>query len=133
MTTPVRRLHLAPPYEGLKYWFTLPADAHTLDGFRRWAVPDDYPETGRVSYIAGGIFVDMSPGRIGSHGGVKTAIVMVLHGLVRRARTGTVNVGDVLVSSGPGSLSSQPDAVYVSYGSIQTGRVRMTPTADGED
>src|SRR5438067_1392537 len=61
MTTPVRRLHLAPPYEGLKYWFTLPADAHTLDGFRRWAVPDDYPETGRVSYIAGEIFVDMSP------------------------------------------------------------------------
>jgi len=34
---------------------------HNLAEFRRWALSEDFPERGRIDYIAGKIEVDMSP------------------------------------------------------------------------
>jgi Uma2 family endonuclease len=133
MNMPLQKSFAAKPVEDEKRWFTLPADAFTLEGFRRWALSDDYPESGRVAYIGGKIFVDMNPARINSHGAVKSVICGVLFGIISRGRMGDLYIDDALVSSVPGDVSNLPDAVFVSYKCIRSGRVRLTPSADGED
>lgn len=36
----------------------IPADAHTFEGFERWLYSDDFPETGRIDFLGGEIYVD---------------------------------------------------------------------------
>jgi hypothetical protein len=50
----------------------------TLDEFRQWTYSDDFPETGRITFLGKEIFIDMSAERINSHGSVKTEISTVL-------------------------------------------------------
>ena len=38
----------------------IPAEAHTLAGFRSWVLSDDVPEKLKVSYLKGKVTVDMS-------------------------------------------------------------------------
>ena len=35
--------------------FRIPADALTFEGFRRWAQSPEFPDTGRIDYLAGDI------------------------------------------------------------------------------
>jgi hypothetical protein len=53
----------------------IPGDLATLAAFRRWAVSDEFPQTGRIDWIASHIEVDMSPEDIFTHGTLKTALV----------------------------------------------------------
>ncbi len=39
----------------------VPLTIHTLDDFRRWALSDEFPETGRIDFIDGNIEVTTSP------------------------------------------------------------------------
>ncbi|MBW3596659.1 MAG: hypothetical protein KY475_05225 [Planctomycetes bacterium] len=32
---------------------TVPETARTLEGFRQWASSEDFPESGKISYLAG--------------------------------------------------------------------------------
>lgn len=45
----------------------IPETAWTLDGFRQWAVSDDFPQRGCISFIGGEIIVDMSPEELSTH------------------------------------------------------------------
>lgn len=48
-----------------------------LESFRRWADADDFPETGRIWFLQGEVWVDMSKEQIFTHVGVKTEIAAV--------------------------------------------------------
>jgi len=37
---------------------SIPASANTLAGFREWALSDDFPERGKITYVAGGLIVE---------------------------------------------------------------------------
>jgi len=39
----------------------IPMDVRTLADFRRWALSEHFPQTGRIDFVAGSIEVDMSP------------------------------------------------------------------------
>ena len=63
----------------LEETFCIPATAtRDLEGFRRWARSDRFPERGRIDYLAGDLEVDMSPEDLYTHGTVKTEIATVL-------------------------------------------------------
>ncbi len=47
---------------------------NSLADFRQWLRADDFPERGRIDYIAGQIEVDMSPEDLYTHGSLKTEI-----------------------------------------------------------
>ena len=38
----------------------IPAVAFTLEGFRKWAHSSEFPETGKISFVAGNIEVDIA-------------------------------------------------------------------------
>jgi len=52
----------------------IPADAHTFEGFLRWLGSDDFPESGRIDFLAGEIEAEMSPEDLQTHGVLKVEI-----------------------------------------------------------
>lgn len=104
----------------------------SLAEFRTWALSDDFPERGRIDYIGGRIKVDTSPENLFFHGSIKTEIVRVLANIVQSAGGGYLFSDRTRVSSPDADLSAEPDVVYVSAESIDSGRVRLVPSAGGE-
>lgn len=107
----------------------IPADALSFEGFRRWAHSSEFPETGRIDYLAGEVEVDMSPEDLHTHGIVKVAIAAGLHALVAEREIGEVFSDRTLITSPLAELSAEPDVVAVLWESLQEGRVRYLPAA----
>jgi Uma2 family endonuclease len=104
----------------------------SLAEFRAWAMSDDFPERGRIDYIAGRIEVDMSPENLFFHGSVKTEVIRVLANIVQATGNGYLFSDCTRVSCPDADLSAEPDVVYLSADSIDSGRVRLVPSAGGE-
>jgi hypothetical protein len=49
-----------------------------LPSFRRWADGDDFPEKGRIGYLQGEVWVDVSKEQLFTHVAVKGEITVVL-------------------------------------------------------
>jgi len=111
----------------------IPAAAHDLAGFREWACSDDFPERGRIDFLAGELEVDMSPEELDTHGSVKTEIATVLQLLVGRRGLGSVYVDRGRVSSPGANLSVEPDVVVVFWDTLERGRVRKVPSKKRPD
>ena len=104
----------------------------SLAEFRAWALSDDFPERGRIDYIGGRIEVDMSPENLFFHGSIKTEVVGELRDVVRSAGGGYLFSDRTRISSPDADLSAEPDVVYLSAETIDSGRVRLVPSAGGE-
>ena len=105
----------------------IPAAAHTLAAFRRWAQSDRFPERGRIDYLDGDVDVDMSPEDLFTHGAVKTAVAAALHAVVEEGNLGHVFVDRARVTSPDAELSVEPDVVVVLWKSLSTSRVHYVP------
>lgn len=95
-----------------------------LDSFRRWADSEDFPETGRICYLNGEVWVDMSKEQLFTHVDVKTEIVGVLRPLVKTARIGRLLGDGVFLSNVDADIAVKPDALFVSHAALQD-RVRL--------
>src|SRR5947209_8677295 len=67
---------------------TIPSWVTDLDSFRRWADSDGFPDRGRICYLMGEVWVDMSKEQIFSHVQVKTECTVVLGGLAKGREMG---------------------------------------------
>jgi Uma2 family endonuclease len=110
----------------------IPPSAQTLGGFRAWAVSDDFPERGRISFLNGEITVDMSPEEIESHNKVKSEIGRVLGNLNKKQHRGEFYSDRTLISNEEANLSTEPDAVFALWQTLESGRLRLVPMASGE-
>jgi Uma2 family endonuclease len=111
----------------------VPVSACTFAGFRAWCVSDEFPEQGEIFYLDGEIYIDMSPERLNSHNKVKTEITRVLANVVIEDDLGTMYSDRTRIANEAAQLSNEPDAVFASWKSFDSGRVRLVPTADGDD
>lgn len=111
----------------------VPETARDLAGFREWACSNDFPERGRIDFLAGDLEVDMSPEELDTHGLVKTEIAAVLHFLVARAELGDVYIDRGRVSSPRANLSVEPDVVVVLWETLDRGRIRKVPSKKRPD
>ncbi len=109
--------------------FLIPAEAHSFAGFRRWSQSGDFPERGRIDYLAGKIDFDMSPEDAYTHGAVKTAVAAELHLLIGKTGLGTVYVDSMRVASAAAKLSAEPDVLAVLWSSLEEDRVREVQAA----
>jgi Uma2 family endonuclease len=108
----------------------VPQSAHTLKGFREWAVSDEFPERGRMTYVAGELIIDLCPEFIDTHNFVKLEITTVLYRYVQAQRLGRVFPDRVLFTNEEAGVSNEPDASFASYDTLRTGRLRFTPLKD---
>jgi Uma2 family endonuclease len=112
---------------GRRLAFRVPADAHTLTGFRAWARSDDFPEAGRITFIGGELFVDMSGDELETHSKIKGEITFTLLGLNRETQLGIYYPDGVQISNPAADLSAIPVAVFITWDSLECGRVRLVP------
>lgn len=110
----------------------VPLNLRSLADFRRWATSDDFPQRGRIDYIAGRIEVEVSPEDFFCHGTLKTEIIAVLHRRVKDGNLGHLVADSTRVSSVDADLSAEPDVVFVSHETFDTGRALLVPKAGGE-
>ena len=109
----------------------IPLGIACLADFRQWALSDDFPERGRIDFIAGRIEVDMSPEDLFTHGTLKSEIAGEIKERANQLDLGHTLIAETRVSSVPGDLSAEPDVVVISYAAIDQGRVRLVPKASG--
>jgi Uma2 family endonuclease len=105
----------------------VPPSAHTLQGFRAWAKSDAFPRRGRISFLNGEIVVNMSPEELETHVKVKMEIGYGLMGWTKKKKRGTYYGDGTLVTNGAARLSTQPDGTFVTWESLESGRVRLVP------
>jgi Uma2 family endonuclease len=105
----------------------------SLAEFSGWCHSDDFPQYGRIDYLAGRIEVDMSPQDLYCHGTVNGEIYAVLYLRVKHTDCGQIFVNQTRICSGEADLSAEPDIVFVSYESLESGKVRRVAKADDEE
>lgn len=110
----------------------IPLAIGSLADFRRWAVSEHFPETGRIDFIGGRIEVDMSPEDLFCHGTLKVELVRVLGQRVKESSSGHLFTDRTRVSCPDADLSVEPDVVFISHQGLHSGRVRLVPKASGE-
>src|SRR5205809_810873 len=112
--------------------FTVPALAlASLATFRKWACHPDTPEKVTLCYRRGEVYVDMGTEQVFSHVEVKTEITTVLRVLVRQGKLGRMWGNGFLVTNEAAELSCNPDAVFVSNGSLTAKRVKLVEGKGG--
>jgi Uma2 family endonuclease len=107
----------------------IPAGIEDLKAFRHWAHSDAFPEYGRICFLNGKVWVDLSKEPLFSHNQVKSELNMVLGGLVKANRLGRYIPDGMLLTNEAANLTAQPDGVFVSTASLQTGRVQLVAGA----
>jgi Uma2 family endonuclease len=104
---------------------SIPWHAHSLRGFRDWALSEEFPERGRFSFINGELIIDMSPEFFETHNAVKVEVTAVVHFRVKQQRLGHVFGDRSLLTHEEAEVSTEPDAMFVRHSSFQNGRCRI--------
>jgi hypothetical protein len=135
-TTPRPRPQQAPAAAGCTLILPttavgVPASAFTLAGFRAWARSEESPPQARLTFLDGEVIIDMSGEELGVHGLVRTAVCGGVHPLVMEDQMGLLYMGGALITNVAANVSNIPDAVLLTYASLDAGRVRAVPGARG--
>jgi hypothetical protein len=111
---------------GLQDDFTLhiPRDAHTLAGFRRWVLSEEFPEKQPVMFLRGEIYLYMPKEDVFTHAAVKTPVTIVAGGLFNELDLGDFYINGVLVTNVDADISNNPDMVGILWESLKNGKVR---------
>lgn len=110
--------------------FVVPQSAHTLAGFREWATCNDFPERGRISFIDNELQIDMSPERDDTHNQVKGEVYIVVGGVNRAEKLGRFFYDRMLLTNRAANISTEPDALFVTRATMQSGKLRRVPRGD---
>lgn len=96
-----------------------------LESFRRWSDDDAFPESGRVSFLKGEVWIDMSKEQLFSHNEVKKELARVLGGLVKAAKSGRYFTDGAFLSNVEADVSNQPEGIFVATATLREGVVRI--------
>ncbi|NUQ61073.1 MAG: Uma2 family endonuclease [Pirellulales bacterium] len=110
----------------------IPTDVQSLADFRVWAASDKFPDRGRIDYLDRSIEVDMSPEDLHTYGKVKLAISTAIWTLTEREELGETYSDRTRYSCLEADVSVEPDVVFVSEESLESGRARLVPQASGD-
>ena len=98
----------------------IPHWVRNLDSFRRWAFSDVFPEHGRIAFLAGKVWVDMSMETL-FHSQIKTVITIVVGSIVLNESLGFFCADKMRMANRASGLSNEPDAMFVSNVSLEKG------------
>jgi Uma2 family endonuclease len=103
----------------------------SFESFRRWALSDDFPETGRHDFVNGRYVKDLAPEPLFSHNAVKGAIAATL--MHSEEDGDLLTIAGARVTTPACELSVQPDVSLTKWRSFDTGRVTLTPHPNRPD
>jgi Uma2 family endonuclease len=103
---------------------TIPAWVTDLASFRRWAETDDFPEEGRICWLDGEVWADMSREQIFTHVRLKTRLSAVLDALATEGDMGLFLGDGAMLVNMDVEFACVPDATFVSAAGLRD-RVRL--------
>jgi Uma2 family endonuclease len=103
----------------------IPPTAHTLAGFREWYATENFPEEGRIVYLAGEIIIDMGHERLSSHVSLKGEFARALITLAQELGIGQFFTDGARVVNETADLSNEPDGCYITQESVTSSRVQF--------
>src|SRR5215471_360390 len=89
----------------------IPANVFSFKGFQDWVASRNFPERGRIDFLAGDVVVDMSSEDLQTHSPVKIGILMTLAGLILGGDRGQVYTGRTRIVCAEAGVSVEPDVV----------------------
>jgi len=107
----------------------IPASALDHEGLRRWATSDAFPENVRVAFIDGEVLLDLSREELETHNKLKRCITAVVGQLVDDRELGEVFADGAFLTHEAARLSTEPDLIFVSWRSFESGRVALVAKA----
>ena len=109
---------------------TVPSWVVDLESFRRWADADDFPEFGRICYLKGQVWIDMSKEQVFTHVAVRHEIGFQITALIKAGLAGQFFPDGLFLSNEVANLAVVPDGTYVSDETLASGRARLIEGAD---
>jgi Uma2 family endonuclease len=103
----------------------VPAWVRDIESFRRWTDQDDFPKEGRIWWLKGGVWINMSKEDIFTHLVVKNEYAYVLTGLAMTERLGLFIPDGLLLSNFAGDISGNPDGTFILNATLHSDRVRL--------
>jgi len=111
----------------------IPASALSPVAFSAWSLSGAAPERGRFALLGGELFIDMNAQIIGTHGRVKLAVSQVIGVLVTERNLGEFHLDGTRLTHVEAEISNDPDACFVSWDSLQTGKVSLVRNSKDEE
>ncbi len=109
----------------------IPDGISDLEAFRHWAHSEDFPDAGRICFLHGELWIDMSKEQVFTHNQLKQEFNLVLGGLVKASRLGRFFPDGLLVTNDRAQLACQPDGTFVSRQTMKSRRVRLVEGEKG--
>jgi Uma2 family endonuclease len=108
----------------------IPGSVIDLASFRCWARSKEFPDRGRISYLAGELWVDLTIEQVFTHNQVKGEIAIVLGTHVKATRIGRYFHDRTRLSNPAVDLSTEPDGFFASFDSLRADRIRLVEAAE---
>ncbi len=102
-----------------------------LESFRRWTDNDDFPEKGRVWFLKGEVWVDMSKEQVFTHGQIKGLYGTRLMDLVEDEESGIYCPDGLFLTNLVADIGGKPDGTFVSYAALESGLARLVEGTEG--
>jgi Uma2 family endonuclease len=109
----------------------VPPGIDSLASFRTWAHSDEFPEIGRIAWLNGTLWLDLTMEQAYTHNGVKLEIARVLSSLSRITQDGCYFVDGMRLSHPGTNLSTDPDGMFIRFAAFQGGQIRQVPGVHG--
>ena len=109
----------------------IPGWVDDLDAYRRWAVSDEFPQTGWISFLDGVIFVDPDMEELFTHNQVKGAYAFAVMSVLGVPPIGMYVHDRMLLTNSFANLSTEPDGLFFDWNTVQSNRLRMVEGAEG--
>jgi Uma2 family endonuclease len=103
----------------------IPTSLVDLESFTRWTDSKEFPDDGRICYLDGEVWVDMTREQLFTHLQVKAQFNFILVGLAEAEGHGLYFPDGLRLSNAHANFSVVPDGVYVSHGTLRSGRARL--------
>src|SRR4029077_5579181 len=84
-----------------------------------------FPEDGRICFLNGKVWIDMSREQVFTHSLVRTVYTGVLQPLVQGGRMGKFFSDGVLLSNVAAALTAIPDGLFISEESWEAAKIQM--------
>jgi Uma2 family endonuclease len=108
---------------------TIPPWVTDHASFREWARSVEFPKDGHFAFLNGILWADTTMEQLFTHNRVKTRVTSTLDQLVAAEDLGYFFSDRALLSHPAVRLSTEPDAFFVSYESVEAGRARWVEGA----
>jgi Uma2 family endonuclease len=109
----------------------IPGWVNDLESFRRWGHSDEFPDHGLFAYLHGEVWADLSMEELLTHNRVKVAYTAALGTLSQQTKLGSFVADRMRWSNVEADLSTEPDGLFYTWATLQSGRMRFVPDAHG--